>query len=271
MYKLICIDIDDTLINDKRQVTEGTKAALAAAIQRGVTVTLATGRMHASAQQLAKQMELNVPLISYQGSLIKNAMDGKVLYERAVPEEATRIIFDFCEANGLHLQYYIQDQLYTKADNERTRAYCELSNIPFTVEPDFSKLLASPSTKLLIYEDSDKLDELMPEFARLLEGKNVHMTKSKPYFLEFTHKEGTKGQAVAHLAKHIGCELSEVIAIGDSWNDRDMLEVAGLGVAMGNAVDALKEIADYITLSNNEDGVKHVIDKYVLNAVEAEK
>lgn len=91
------------------------------------------------------------------------------------------------------------------------------------------------------------------------------MTKSKPHFLEIMHKEGTKGHAVQFLANHFGLECSQVIAIGDSWNDREMLEVAGLGVAMENAVESLKEIADYITLSNNEDGVKHVIDKFIFN------
>ncbi|MNH43150.1 putative phosphatase [compost metagenome] len=79
------------------------------------------------------------------------------------------------------------------------------------------------------------------------------------------HSEGTKGHALTYLAEHFGCDLSEVMAIGDAWNDREMLEVAGLGVAMGNAVPSLKEIADEITLSNNEDGVAHIIRKHILN------
>ena len=80
------------------------------------------------------------------------------------------------------------------------------------------------------------------------------------------HKEGTKGHALQYLAEHIGCTMEQTIAIGDAWNDREMIQAAGLGVAMGNAVPALKELADYVTLSNNEDGVKHVIEKFVLNA-----
>ncbi|MNR55151.1 putative phosphatase [compost metagenome] len=92
----------------------------------------------------------------------------------------------------------------------------------------------------------------------------MHITKSKPYFLEFMHKEGTKGAALTFLADHFGCDLSETIAIGDSWNDHEMLEAAGLGVAMGNAIAPLKELADYVTASNNDDGVKEVIEKFVL-------
>lgn len=264
MYKMIVIDVDDTLLNDKLEVTEGTKAALAAAIEQGVIVTLATGRMYASAKNIAKQINLNVPLITYQGSLVKNLMDEQVLYERAVPIDVTREIYDYCEKHNLHLQVYYDDKLYAQKENQRLIDYSNLSKIPYILEPDLSKLLTQPSTKLIIIDDPAKLDRITPEIQALV-GDRVHLTKSKPQFLEVLHNEGTKGHAVTFLAAHFGCELSEVIAIGDSWNDREMLEVAGLGVAMGNAIEGLKQLADYVTLSNEEEGVKHVIDKFVLH------
>lgn len=121
---------------------------------------------------------------------------------------------------------------------------------------------------MLIIDDPAFLDELSPILRELL-GDSVHITKSKPHFLEIMHHEGTKGLALEFLAAHFGCELSETIAVGDSWNDHEMLEAAGLGVAMANSIPALKEIADFITLSNNEDGVKFAIDKFILNNVEA--
>ncbi|WP_159885078.1 Cof-type HAD-IIB family hydrolase [Paenibacillus puerhi] len=266
MYKMIAIDIDDTLINDDKQVTEGTKQALEAALAKNVVVTLATGRMYASANALAAQLGLHVPLITYQGALVKTAMDGEVLYERYVPLEATRIVFDYCQSHDLHLQTYINDQLYVQESNEKAESYAALSKIPFIVEPDFAKLAQTPSLKLLIIDDPDKLDRAALELRELI-GPGVHITKSKPYFLEIMHAEGTKGHALAHLAGHFGFDLEQVIAVGDSWNDHELLETAGLGVAVDNAVDSLKAIADYITLSNNEDGVKHVIDKFILQTV----
>lgn len=266
MYKMLAIDIDDTLINDKKEITPGTAAALGEAAKRGVIVTLATGRMYASASQLASQLGLNVPLITYQGALVKNALDDRVLYERTVPTEAARRVFDYCAEQGLHLQTYYGDTLYVPESNQKALDYAALSNIPFTVYPEFRELADKPSTKLLMIDDPARLDEVALELRALL-GDQVHITKSKPHFLEVMHAEGTKGHALAHLADHFGIGLSEVIAIGDSWNDREMLEVAGLGVAMANAVDSLKAIADYVTLSNNEDGVKHVVDKFVLQAV----
>jgi Cof subfamily protein (haloacid dehalogenase superfamily) len=264
MYKLIAIDIDDTLINDEKQITPGTRAAIEEAISAGVVVTIATGRMYASAKQLAQKLNLQVPIISYQGSLVKDGATGEVLYERAVPVDVAQELYALSRERGYHIQAYIEDELYAAEVNERLQDYCKLSNIPYKIEPDFEKLASIPSTKLLMIDDPDKLDRLMEELAPKYADR-VHMTKSKPQFLEFVHKEGTKGDAVRFLATHFGCDISQTIAIGDSWNDAEMVEAAGLGVAMANAVPSLKAVADYVTASNNEDGVKQVIDKFIFN------
>lgn len=264
MYKLIAIDIDDTLINDQKEVTPATQQALEAAVAKGVVVTLATGRAYASAHKIARQTGLNVPIITYQGALVKNLLDEKVLYERYVPLVAARRLYEFCLERNLHLQTYIDDKLYTREDNQKIKDYTALNNTEYFVETVFSKVIEQPTPKLLIIDEPEVLDELIPELRELL-GCEVHITKSKPHFLEIMHHEGTKGHALAFLANHFGCDLSETIAIGDSWNDHEMLECAGLGIAMGNAIPDLKKLADYITTSNNEDGVKHAIDKFVLN------
>ncbi|MEW9670813.1 Cof-type HAD-IIB family hydrolase [Ammoniphilus sp. 3BR4] len=262
MYKLLTIDVDDTLLNDDWKVTEATKNALAQAMDQGVTVTLATGRMYASAKQIAAQTNLNVPLITYQGSLIKNLVDEKVLYERSVPPAIAQFLFEYADKHKLHLQGYYNDKLVSLEDNEKIKKYSHMAKVPYSIE-SVEQLLSKPLTKLLFYEEPEVLVYHEEQLKGLI-GQEVHITRSKPYFLEVLHKEGTKGDAVRFLAQHFGCDLSEVIAIGDSWNDHEMLEVAGLGVAMGNAVDSLKQIADFVTKTNNEDGVKHVIDKFIL-------
>ncbi|MDG0791643.1 Cof-type HAD-IIB family hydrolase [Cohnella ginsengisoli] len=264
-YRLIAIDLDDTLLNDQLEVTEGTKNALAQAMSQGVHVTLATGRMFASAKQTAAQVGLNVPLITYQGSLVRNLLDERTLYERSVDLEAVRKLYGFTRARKLHLQTYIDDKLYSFDDGDRLAAYAKQSNIPYIVEPELDALPAGHHTKLIIIDEPALLDEIAPELHALL-GPGVHITKSKPHYLEFTHGEGTKGHALRFLAEHYGLTMDQTIAIGDSWNDREMIEAAGLGVAMANAVPALREIADYVTASNNEDGVKQVVEKFILNA-----
>ncbi len=263
-YKLIAIDIDDTLLNDRHDITPATRNALKLAVDQGVIVTLATGRMYASAKQIAGSLQLDVPLITYQGSLVKTLLEGEVLYERCVPEDSAVKLYEYCEANDLHLQLYVNDLLYVKEANAKADAYAKLSNIPYRVERDFASLVRKPSTKLLIIDEPDILDGHIPILRGIL-GPDVHITKSKPNFLEVVHREGTKGDALRFLASRYGCRMEETIAIGDSWNDLEMIEAAGLGVAMGNAVAPLKERADFITSSNNEDGVGRVIEQFVLN------
>lgn len=262
MYKMMTIDVDDTLLNDQRRVTEATKNALAEAIREGVKVTLATGRMFASAKQIASQVGMNVPLITYQGSLVKNLLDDQVLYERWVPSEVARYLFEYAHQNHLHIQGYYDDHLVGLEENEKIKEYSRVSNVPYRID-SVEHLLSKRLTKLLFFDEPDILDVHSVQLKKVL-GDSVHITKSKPYYLEVLHKEGTKGHAVQFLAQHFGCELSQVIAIGDSWNDHEMLEVAGLGVAMGNAVESLKAIAGFVTKTNNEDGVKHVIDQFIL-------
>ncbi|TJY40949.1 HAD family phosphatase [Cohnella pontilimi] len=264
-YRFIAIDLDDTLLTDDLTVTDTTKEAMKRAIARGAHLTIATGRMFDSAQRIARQVGLNVPIITYQGSLVKNLLDEKVLYERAVPAAAAARLYEYCREHGLHLQTYIEDKLLTGEDNEKIQAYAKQSKIPYTVVPDFGSLAASSpkQTKLIVIDDPQRLDAIAPELRELL-GPDVHVTKSKPHYLEFLHREGTKGHALRFMAEHYGIPMEETIAIGDAWNDREMIEAAGLGVAMANAVPALRELADYVTLSNNEDGVRHVLEKFVL-------
>ncbi|BBI32111.1 Cof-type HAD-IIB family hydrolase [Cohnella abietis] len=264
-YRLIAMDLDDTLLTDELTVSDTTRQALNDAIAKGAHLTIATGRMFDSAQKIARQVGLNVPIITYQGSLIKNLMDEEVLYERSVPTDVAQQLFEYCQAHGLHLQSYIADKLYVQADGEKIQNYAKQSNIPYTIEPDFSQIIKhEKQTKLLIIDEPARLDALLPELKALF-GSKVHLTKSKPNYLEFMHPEGTKGHALRFLAAHYGIPMEETIAMGDAMNDHEMVAAAGLGVAMENAVPALKEIANFVTLSNNNDGVAHALQKFVIN------
>lgn len=263
MYKLVAIDLDDTLLNDELDISEGTRASFAAAVSQGVVITVATGRMYGSAKKIADKLGLEVPLITYQGALVKHAKDGTVLYERNVPPEVIRYVFDYASRNGLHLQAYHEDKLIAKEENERLIAYSRLNNMPYEIEPEFERLAEKTSPKLLMIDEPERLDQVLIDLKAAI-GHLAHITKSKPHFLEIMHLEGTKGHALLSLAEHYGVPQEQTIGIGDSWNDRELLQQAGLGVAMANAVSSLKEIADYVTFSNNEEGVKHVIDKFVL-------
>ena len=265
MYKLVAIDIDDTLINDDNIMTEGTLAALNAAHEQGVVIALATGRMFAGAYPVAKQVGLDIPVISYQGALIKDLESNTVLYEKSVPSNVVEKIIKFSKEKDVHLQIYSGDQLYARVDNDRVRTYAANQNLPYHIEPNFdTRFLVEPVTKMLIYEEPELIDTLLNELKPEL-GQDCYITKSKPAYLEITHLEVNKGEAIKYLCNHFDIQLDEVIAIGDSWNDIQMLQVAGLPVAVANANDDLKKVAKYITASNNEEGVREVLEKFVLN------
>lgn len=262
-YRLIALDVDDTLLTDDLRVTPGTKAALAEAAGQGCVVTLATGRMFPSAQNIAGQLELDVPIITYQGALIKHSLDGRVLYSRPVPEDVALQVVAFAGERGLHLQGYVDEKLIAIEDNEKVRDYSALTSMPYEVDDDFESIARRGTTKLLMIDDPDRLDELIPELQALF-GRRAHVTKSKPHYLEVLHPEATKGHALLHLAAYYGIPQAETIAVGDSWNDWEMIEAAGLGVAMGNAIDSLKRVANYVTGTNNEEGVRAVVERFVL-------
>lgn len=141
MYKLIAIDIDDTLINDNKEVTPATQTALEQAVAAGVVVTLATGRAYASAQAIARQTGLNVPIITYQGALVKNLLDEAVLYERYVPQDAVRKLFQYCVEHDLHLQTYIDDKLYAREENQKLIDYSTLNGTQYYIEPNWEEKL----------------------------------------------------------------------------------------------------------------------------------
>lgn len=268
MYKLIAIDLDGTLLTDELTITPRTIQAIQKAVELGTVVTIATGRMYPSAKQFAQQLGIDVPVITYQGAIIKEIASNEVIYERLIPADIAQKLVDIAIEKKLHLQVYQDDILYGAMENDKLIAYAEKSKVPYQVEPDLGKLAKQGFTKALFIEASDYLDTLQDELQALF-GERAHISKSAVNYLEVTHPEANKGCALLHLASKLGIDRTETIGIGDNHNDIELIQTAGLGIAMGNAVQALKEIADYTTLSNNEDGVCHAIEKFILEPMEA--
>lgn len=263
MYKLVAIDLDGTLLTDELTISPKTITAIQQAAAAGTIVTIATGRMFASAKLIAEQLDINVPLITYQGALIKDVHEKEVIYERYISPQIAQTLVEISRERNIHLQVYQDDMLYGAEDNEKLRTYAEKVNVPYKVEPDLAKLAQKGMTKLLFIEDPLMLDELQAELETLF-GDKAHIAKSKKHYLEITHPEANKGSALLALADKLGIAQSEIIGIGDNHNDFELVAKAGLGVAMGNAVQEVKDIADYTTCSNNEEGVLHVLEKFVL-------
>ncbi|SDH13943.1 hypothetical protein SAMN04487975_10356 [Planococcus glaciei] len=263
MYKLVAIDLDGTLLTDDLMISPNTVTAIQRAAEAGTIVTIATGRMFSSAKLIALQLNLNVPLITYQGALIKDVNEKQVVYERTVPPHIAQKLIEISRDKNLHLQLYQDDILYSAVENDKLIAYAEAVKVPYRIEPDLIKLAEKGVTKLLFIEEPHVLDQLQGELQSLI-GDSAHIAKSKKHYLEITHPEANKGNALLFLANMLGIERTEIIGIGDNYNDIELIAAAGLGVAMGNAVKEIKDLADYTTFSNNEEGVLHVLEKFVL-------
>lgn len=262
-YKLIAVDLDDSLLDSDLRISDRNKKALTRAIEQGVLVTIATGRMFRSAVVYAKELELDIPIITYQGSLIKNALSNDVLYNQPLSLDKCQKIISICQSMGLHLQIYVGDEYYFQEDNRYSAMYHKNIGVPGKSVGPLDKFSFNPPNKLLIIDEPERIANLREKFSKVL-GEEIEINISKPQYLEFTHRDATKGKALEYLATLKNISSDEIISIGDSYNDISMIRYAGLGVAMENAPKDVKSHAVYITGSNDDDGVAKVIEKFIL-------
>jgi len=262
--KLVAIDLDDTLLRDDLTISPRTRAALKAVRGRGIAVTLATGRMFRSARPYARQLGFDLPLITYQGALVKNAFSGEVVYRRPLRGEAARRVIEFARRKKVQVNFYLDDELYVERITPRGAHYASFARVPCHQVEDLKSLLARGNPlKLLLIEAEPVLDDFAGELKEML-GDQAHLTKSKPSYLEVVHPEATKGRALRELAGRLHLAREEIMALGDSFNDLEMLEFAGLGIAVANARPEVRRRASCVTLSNNEDGVAAALETFIL-------
>ncbi len=262
-YNLIAIDLDDTLLRDDLTVSKENKEAIGKAIELGKKVVISTGRMYKSALPFASELGVTLPLITYQGALIKDSSTSEILWERPMPVYLASEVLAYGYAKGVHINLYYDDTLYVDSITEEAVGYANLARVECQAVGDLRTFLQGDPTKILFIGDPDHLDNMLAEcWERFRE--SLHITKSKQHYLEFMHPQASKGKALEHLGQVYGIQREEMIAVGDSYNDLDMIKYAGLGVVMGNAKEDVKAQADYITLDNESDGVADVIKKFML-------
>jgi len=263
--KLVAIDLDDTLLGTDLKISDGAVRSIRELRERGIWITLATGRMFRSARPYALELGMDVPLITYQGALVKNAVSDQVLFHRPVPEPWGHAVGEAAREAGCFYQAYFDDNLYMERLTSEGEAYANMAGVTPVIEPDLlGRIKEQEPTKLLIINnDIPQLQQMEMQMRRSF-GDRLYITRSKPYYLEFMNTEATKGRALKVVSEYFGVDRLEVMAIGDSFNDIEMLKFAGLAVVMGNAPQKVKRYADYVTESNDEDGVAMAIQRLVL-------
>jgi len=260
-YRLIALDLDGTLLNSKLELTGRVREAVRRARRAGARVTIATGRMYRSVLPYAIKLGIDVPLITYQGALVKTVSGEEMLYY-PVPVELAKKVIRQVKEYGYHINIYLDDSLYVEQITEEGRRYAEMSKVPLHPVGDLLKFLDRDPTKVLVIAKEELLDKLSAELKPMFRD-TLHISKSRPHFLEFSHPRATKAYALSVMLAHYGLQREELLAVGDGYNDLEMLEYAGLGVVTGNARDEIKAVADYVAPSNDEDGVAEVIEKFV--------
>lgn len=261
--KLVAVDLDDTLLDKSNKVSPRTAEVIKKAVQQGVTVTVATGRMFQSAVKFARQLKLDVPIITYNGALIKSCLSEEVLYEKPIELETARGVLNLFKRHGWYIQSYIDDELCVEVVNDKARYYEKAADVKAVAVGDQLYCPQKAPAKLLTIAEPDEIDKIWQEVAAEF-GDKMYITKSKANYLEMANPTVNKGMALAFLADKLNIHREQVMAVGDSLNDLDMIEYAGFGVAMGNAADKVKELAQAVTLRNDEDGVAEAIEKFVL-------
>jgi Cof subfamily protein (haloacid dehalogenase superfamily) len=244
-------------------ITRRVKDAVTAVRAAGVNFTISTGRMYPSAARFARELEIDLPLITYQGALVKNSFSGQVLLYRPLPLVYAREIITRVHTLGYHINGYLDNRLLVERDTPAGRRYAAMSGVEMEVVGDLNHFFDCDPTKILVIAEENELEQLQAELSPLYLGK-VHIVRSKPHFLEISNIKATKGDALAYLARYFGVQREEIMAVGDSFNDIEMLEYAGLGVVVANAREEIKKVANYVTSEPYGEGVVEALERYVL-------
>lgn len=271
MYKLIATDIDGTLINSKRILTENTKEVLKEASDNGIVIMLCSGRAPVTLDLITDQLDIDMPLACYNGAQILSGKNGKVLYQKGLDKEDAILTYkEGCKRNVGVIIWTLDGKIAFNEKNRHTKHYLDNSNYKdevLYIGDDLSYFDDKDNkiAKLLWQDDPEKVEEEhIPYSKELLKGTNAISATSQSFLLEFTHKNANKAEAIKQVAKAYNIKHEDTIGIGDGLNDIPMIEYASLGVAMKNAHKDVLKIADIVAPSNDEEGVAYIINKYML-------
>ena len=267
MIRLVALDLDGTLLDPNSKVSDENAAAVREATARGVHIVLCTARWYGVAMRTAGRLELTAPLICHSGSHIREPNDGVELLHLRVPEVAAREIAAFCDDLGCETYTTIDGVTYMRT---RWEAQIDPERLPndMRLARTHAEYVTGPVTGFVVFGE-EAVRGLLETFGERYEKElafPIGSGDSTQTYVTITGAGSDKGRALRLVAKHLNVPPNEAMAVGDAQPDVDMFEVAGIGVAMGNASDEVKERADAVAPSNAESGVAWAIRKFVLDA-----
>ena len=271
-YKIIVLDLDGTLTNRDKIITPRTKEALMKAQDMGKTVVLASGRPTPGVMPLARELELEKHggyILSFNGGMIVSCRTGDVVFSRQLPMEINSKVIDLAREHRVDLMTYEGDRIIASDASYEYIALesrvCHMEVTEIREPEDMKSYVSFPVPKFILTDDGDYLATIEPRVKAAM-GKNFSVYRSDSYYLEVLPRGIDKAASLQRFLEVTGLRREEMIACGDGYNDLTMIRFAGLGVAMENGVLPVRQAADYITLSNNEDGIAHVVEKFMLSS-----
>ena len=265
-YKMLVLDMDDTLLTDSHTISDENKEMIFKAQDLGVYVVLASGRPTSAMTEYAKELKMdfyNSFMLSYNGAVITDLAADKVLFEQTLTKEQIHELYDYSLESNTHIITYVNDAIVSETDSEFIDIEKHITGLPHNKVSSFKDAVQTNAVKCILLEEPSYLKTVEDDLKLRMPHLSVSM--SKPFFLEVAQQGIDKAYSLKKLAEKLDIHQSEIIAVGNAGNDLTMIEYAGLGVWVDNVTPELRDKGDVIVASNNNHGVAEVIRKYILN------
>lgn len=265
--KLIVSDVDGTLLNSEKHVSEGTREKILSLIEAGHVFAIATGRMHAAGRMVTQELDYDGFLISCNGAVVKHLKTGETLHAVPLPTKAALEIIHLCQETHAYFHLYTPDVIYAESNMSFAKRYAEgMASLPESLRfevrfvADAAEIAADrPIHKIGLWHDDPEVMRRIE--AHIREMGSLETCKSYETSFDVMASGVTKASGIEAIRMHYNLAVQDIIAFGDNENDLDMIRYAGHGVAMANATEVLRTAADYVTLSNDEDGIVHALER----------
>jgi len=265
MYKAVFLDMDGTLLRSDHSVSEPTKRVLRALIDKGIRITLVSARpLNAVLPTFhALGIPAHHPVVTLNGSYIVRGEEP--IFQAMIDPATAREVAEEVRPFKANIAYYLQREWYAEADDAWTQHEQKIMDVKIKIGPldgfirDWTDRGIGPN-KMMVMSEPPNIAAIQEQLRSIYDSR-LNIYPSKPTYLEVMDSRGSKSNAVRFLIGQMGLDRSEIIAMGDNFNDREMIQFAGIGVAMGNAPDEIKAVADLVTDTNNNDGVRLALEK----------
>jgi hypothetical protein len=256
-FKMAAFDMDGTLLSPNHQLSERTISAVQMIASKGVLVLLATARMASAVKNHLDKLGTPGLIVAHNGALVKDVKTGQTYHHQTIPKNVVAGLLDLLEEKGTVIHFNCDDEIYLTTPNPYSEIYSQELQVDFKYISSLHQLEQTP-TSILLIDRKDALQQLLTTVSAQFQGEVDCVLvpwQGNIWRMQFLPPNTSKGKGVLQVAKRLGVETEDIISFGDNYNDMEMIQSVGLGIAMGNAVPELKQVADFVTLSNREDGV----------------